>query len=76
MMNVADRLRRDASASTCRISSNHAAHERLNKDFGVKTTYIPLKGTVDMTTAVLGSQVDGAMSYTAFAINNKGRGKK
>jgi tripartite-type tricarboxylate transporter receptor subunit TctC len=26
-----------------------------------------------MTTAVLGSQVTGAMSYTAFAINNKGR---
>ena len=54
-------------------SANHAAHERLNKDFGVKTTYIPFKGTGDMTTAVLGSQVDGAMSYTAFAINNKGR---
>jgi tripartite-type tricarboxylate transporter receptor subunit TctC len=26
-----------------------------------------------MTTAVLGSQVDGAMTYTAFAINNKGK---
>ena len=26
-----------------------------------------------MTTAVLGAQVDGAMSYTAFAINNKGK---
>jgi tripartite-type tricarboxylate transporter receptor subunit TctC len=54
-------------------SANHAAHERLNATFGVKTTYIPFKGTGDMTTAVLGSQVDGAMSYTAFAINNKGR---
>lgn len=54
-------------------SANHAAHERLNKDFGVKTTYIPFKGTGDMTTAVVGNQVDGAMSYTAFAINNKGR---
>ena len=54
-------------------SANHAAHERLNAAFGVKTTYIPFKGTGDMTTAVLGSQVDGAMSYTAFAINNKGR---
>jgi tripartite-type tricarboxylate transporter receptor subunit TctC len=41
--------------------------------FGVKTTYIPFKGTGDMTTAVVGAQVDGAMSYTAFAINNKGR---
>jgi len=54
-------------------SANHAAHERLNAVFGVKTTYIPFKGTGDMTTAVVGAQVDGAMSYTAFAINNKGR---
>jgi len=54
-------------------SANHAAHERLNATFGVKTTYIPFKGTGDMTTAVVGAQVDGAMSYTAFAINNKGR---
>src|SRR5689334_852872 len=54
-------------------SANHAAHERLNATFGVKTTYVPFKGTGDMTTAVVGAQVDGAMSYTAFAINNKGR---
>ncbi len=54
-------------------SANHAAHERLNKAFGVKTIYVPFKGTGDMTTAVLGAQVDGAMSYTAFAINNKGK---
>ena len=54
-------------------SANHAAHERLNAIFKVKTNYIPYKGTGDMSTAVLGSQVDGAMTYTAFAINNKGR---
>lgn len=54
-------------------SANHAAHERMNGAFGVKTNYIPYKGTGDMTTAVLGSQVDGAMTYTAFAINNKSR---
>jgi putative tricarboxylic transport membrane protein len=54
-------------------SANHAAHERLDSVFGVKTTYIPYKGTGDMTTAVLGGHVDGAMSYTAFAINNKGK---
>jgi tripartite-type tricarboxylate transporter receptor subunit TctC len=54
-------------------SANHAAHERLNASFGVKTTYIPFKGTGDMTTAVIGGHVGGAMSYTAFAINNKGR---
>ena len=54
-------------------SANHAAHERLNSVFGVKTTYVPFKGMGDMTTAVLGGHVDGAMSYTAFAINNKGK---
>jgi len=27
-------------------SANHAAHERMNAAFGVKTTYIPFKGTV------------------------------
>jgi tripartite-type tricarboxylate transporter receptor subunit TctC len=54
-------------------SANHAAHERLNAAFNVKTIYIPFKGTGDMTTAVLGSQVDGAITYTPFAINNKTR---
>ncbi len=54
-------------------SANHGAHERLGAAFGVKTTYVPFKGTGDMTMAVLGGHVDGAMSYTAFAINNKGK---
>ena len=54
-------------------SANHAAHERLNAAFGVKTGYVPYKGTADMAVAVLGNQIDAAMSYTAFAINNKGK---
>lgn len=54
-------------------SANHAAHERMNAAFGFKSTYVPYKGTGDMTVAVLGGHVDGAMSYTAFAINNKGK---
>jgi len=54
-------------------SANHMAHERLNASFGVKTTYVPFKGTGDMTTAVIGGHVQGAMSYTAFAVNNKGK---
>ena len=54
-------------------SANHAAHERLNASFGFRTTYVPFKGTGDMTTAVIGGHVSGAMSYTAFAINNKGK---
>ncbi len=54
-------------------SANHAAHERLNSAFKVKTTYVPYKGTGDLANAVLGAQIDGAMTYTAFAINNKTR---
>jgi tripartite-type tricarboxylate transporter receptor subunit TctC len=54
-------------------SANHAAHERLNEAFAIRTVYIPYKGTGDMTTAVLGRQIDGAMTYSAFAINNKGK---
>ena len=54
-------------------SANHAAHERLNRDFGVKTTYVPYKGTGDLSLAVLGGHIDGAMTYTPFAIANKGK---
>ena len=54
-------------------SANHVAHERLNGGFGIKTTYVPYKGTGDLANAVLGSQIDGAMTYTVFAINNKQR---
>ncbi len=54
-------------------SANHAAHERLNAAFGVKTIYVPFKGTGDMATSVMGAQVDGAITYTPFAINNKTR---
>ena len=54
-------------------SANHAAHERMNAAFGVKTTYIPYKGTGDMSVALLGAQIGGAMTYTAWTINNKGK---
>jgi len=54
-------------------SANHAAAERFNQLVGAKTTYVPFKGTGDLTTAVLGGHVTGAMSYSTFAINNKER---
>lgn len=54
-------------------SANHAAHERLNAAFGIKSVYVPFKGTGDMATSVLGGQVDGAMTYVPFAIANKTR---
>ena len=49
-------------------SANHAAHERLNRDFSLKTTYVPFKGTGDLATSVIGAHIDGVMSYTAFAV--------
>ncbi|MES2786040.1 MAG: tripartite tricarboxylate transporter substrate binding protein, partial [Pseudomonadota bacterium] len=54
-------------------SANHASHERLNAAFGIKSTYVPYKGTGDMSLAVVGNQIDGAVTYTAFAINNKSK---
>jgi tripartite-type tricarboxylate transporter receptor subunit TctC len=54
-------------------SANHASHERLNAAFGIKSTYVPYKGTGDMALAVVGNQITGAVTYTAFAINNRGK---
>jgi tripartite-type tricarboxylate transporter receptor subunit TctC len=54
-------------------SANHAAHERLDAEFGIKTLYVPYKGTGDMTVAIAGGHINGAMGYSAFAINNKGK---
>jgi tripartite-type tricarboxylate transporter receptor subunit TctC len=61
-------------AGSGQYSANHAAHERLNAAFGVKTLYVPFKGTGDLATSVIGGQVDGAMTYTPFAIANKDKG--
>ena len=54
-------------------SANHAAHERLNAIFGTQTTYIPYKGTGDMSIAIFGGHIGGAWSNTAFPVNNKGK---
>jgi tripartite-type tricarboxylate transporter receptor subunit TctC len=58
-------------AGSGQYSANHAAHERLDAAFGIKTLYVPFKGTGDLATSVMGGQVDGAMTYTPFAIANK-----
>jgi tripartite-type tricarboxylate transporter receptor subunit TctC len=55
------------------FADNHASHERLNAAFNIKSTYVPYKGTGDMALAVVGSQIDGAVTYTAFAVNNKSK---
>jgi tripartite-type tricarboxylate transporter receptor subunit TctC len=53
------------------FSANHMAHERLNKLAGIKSTYVPFKGTGDLLASVLGSHVDAAMTYLPFAIQQK-----
>lgn len=60
-------------AGSGQFSANHAAHERLDASFGIKTLYVPFKGTGDLATSVMGGQVDGAMTYTPFAIINRER---
>ena len=60
-------------AGSSLYSANHAAHEKLNREFGVKTTYVPFKGTGDLIASVLGGHVSAAMSYTPLAIQHKGK---
>jgi tripartite-type tricarboxylate transporter receptor subunit TctC len=54
-------------------SANHLAHERLDREMGIKTLYVPFKGTGELVSAVLGSHVSGAMSYSTLAIQQKGK---
>ncbi|HZZ91672.1 MAG TPA: tripartite tricarboxylate transporter substrate binding protein [Usitatibacter sp.] len=54
-------------------SANHAAHERLDHEAGVKTTYVPFKGTGDLIASLLGGHVDGAMSYSSLGLAQRGR---
>ena len=49
-------------------SANHLATERLNRELGIKTLYVPFKGTGELVSAVLGNHVTGAMSYSTLAI--------
>jgi len=54
-------------------SANHLAHERLDRETGIKTLYVPFKGTGELVSAVLGNHVSGAMSYSTLAIQQKGK---
>jgi tripartite-type tricarboxylate transporter receptor subunit TctC len=60
-------------AGSSLYSANHAAHEKFNREFGIKTTYVPFKGTGDLIASVLGGHVSAAMSYTTLAIQQKGK---
>ena len=54
-------------------SANHVAWVRFDRDFKVKTTYVPFKGTGDMLSSILGGHVAAAMSYSTLAIQQKGK---
>ena len=45
-------------------SANHAAHERLNAAFDIKTNYIPFKGTGQQLPALLSGEVALAFGST------------
>jgi tripartite-type tricarboxylate transporter receptor subunit TctC len=55
------------------FSANHLAHEKFNLYTGVKSTYVPFKGTGELVTAVIGKHLSGAMSYVPVALQQKGR---
>jgi len=55
------------------FSANHLAHEKFNLYTGVKSTYVPFKGTGELVAAVIGNQLTGAMSYVPLALQQKGR---
>jgi len=49
-------------------SGPHLSAVTFNKLAGVKTTYIPFSGTATSVAAMLGKQVNGAMTFTTAAI--------
>lgn len=54
-------------------TANHMATERFNGIEGVKTTYVPFKGTGDLVASLLGGHVAAAMSYVTLAISQKSK---
>ncbi len=52
-------------------SANHMAFQRLEVQGKLKMTYVPFKGTGDLTTAVIGKHVDAALTYPTFAVMNR-----
>ena len=54
-------------------TANHVAQVRLDRELGIKTTYVPFKGTGDLISSILGGHVSAAMSYSTLAIQQKGK---
>jgi tripartite-type tricarboxylate transporter receptor subunit TctC len=55
------------------FSANHLAHEKFNLYTGVKSTYVPFKGTGELVTAILGQHITGGLSYVPLALQQKTR---
>jgi tripartite-type tricarboxylate transporter receptor subunit TctC len=55
------------------LSANHLATERFAQLAGIKTTYVPFKGTGELVTSILGKHLDAGMSYTTLVLGQKGR---
>ena len=45
----------------------------LDHETGIKTTYVPFKGTGDLISSLLGGHVDAAMSYSSLQVAQKGK---
>jgi tripartite-type tricarboxylate transporter receptor subunit TctC len=58
-------------AGSAHYSANHMAHERFKQHTGVKTTYVPFKGTGDLLASLLGQHVSAAMTYLPLAVAQK-----
>lgn len=55
------------------FSANHLAHEKFDLYTGVKSTYVPFKGTGELVTAILGKHITGGLSYVPLALQQKTR---
>lgn len=51
-----------------RASANHLAQVRFNKLAGIKSSYVPFKGSGASLTALIGEQVNAAWGYTTSAV--------
>lgn len=55
-----------------KASANHLAQIKFDKMAGIKTTYVPFKGTGASVTALLGNQVKAQWGYTTVGANQAG----
>ena len=54
-------------------SANHLAQVTLDNLAGIKTTYVPFKGTGKAVAAILGNQVEAEWGYTSVGAKHEGK---